>query len=184
MGTLMLVEYSWEVVALDARTLTRLALLIAVGAVLHWLEGAVPAPIPIPGAKLGLANIVTLYATVVWGLSGGLYVAGGRSVLGSLIGGTFGTVGFAMSFSGAVVAAIVMWLILKLPVGPVGVSIMGALAHNMMQLVVFALITRYMGVFFYAPYLIMLALPAGLITGLVAIFFLRRSGHIAAATAR
>lgn len=173
-----------RVVTLDAGRVTRLALLIAVGAVLHWLEATVPAPIPVPGAKLGLANIVTLYAIVVWGFSGGLYVAAGRSVLGSLIGGTFGTVGFAMSFFGAVVSAAVMWLMFKLPVGPLGVSIVGALAHNMTQLTVFALITRYAGVFFYTPYLVLLALPAGLTTGLIAIFFLRRSGHIDAASAR
>ncbi|MFO8059815.1 MAG: Gx transporter family protein [Bacillota bacterium] len=169
---------------MDARRLTRLALLIAVGAVLHWLEAAVPAPVPVPGAKLGLANIVTLYAIVAWGLSSGLYVAAGRALLGSLVGGTFGTIAFAMSLSGAVTAALVMGLLLRLPLGPAGLSMMGALTHNMTQLAVFALVTRYAGVFVYTPYLILLALPAGLVTGLVALFFLKRSGYIAAASAR
>ncbi len=163
---------------LRSSLIARLALLIAMGAVLHWIENAFLVPIPVPGARLGLANALTLYALYAWGLSHGIYVAAGRAFLGALIGGTLGTPASVMSFSGALTAALAMHLTLQLPVGPVGASIVGALSHNMAQLFVFALITMYAGVFTYAPYLILLAIPAGFITGIVAIQLLKYRGSI------
>ncbi len=163
---------------LDSYRITRLALLIAMGAALHWVEGLLPVPLPIPGAKLGLANVVTLYTIVMWGLGDGLTVAAGRALLGSLLGGTFGTPAFAMSFTAAVAATVAMHLILRFPVGPVGASIAGAAVHNMAQLTVFSVMTAYAGVFVYTPYLLALALPAGFITGLTAAHLLARAGTI------
>ncbi len=169
---------------LRSSRIARLALLIAMGAVLHWIENAFPIPIPVPGARLGLANVLTLYALCAWGLTEGTYVAAGRAFLGALIGGTLGTPASIMSLSGAVVAAVAMHLILLLPVGLVGTSIVGALSHNMTQLSVFALMTLYPGVFVYAPYLILLAIPAGLVTGVIAVHLLKYRGSIDAVRAR
>lgn len=163
---------------MDSYRITRLALLIAMGAALHWIEGLLPVPLPIPGARLGLANVVTLYTIMMWGFGDGITVAAGRALLGSLLGGTFGTPAFAMSFTGATAATVAMHLILRFPVGPVGASIVGAAIHNMAQLTVFAVMTAYVGVFVYTPYLLALALPAGFITGLVAAHLLARSTTI------
>ena len=157
-------------------SMTRLALLIAVGGAIHWVERMVGVPFPVPGAKLGLANVVTLYCIIMWGGSKGVYVAVGRTIFGSLLGGTFGTPAFAMSLSGGVAAALVMSAAyFLLPVGAVGASMSGAVTHNLTQLAVFALITRYPGVFVYSPYLILLAIPSGLVTGLIASYFKQRS---------
>ncbi len=159
--------------------MTRLALLIAAGGALHWIEAMFAVPVAVPGAKLGLANVVTLYAVIMWGLSDGLYVAVGRALFGSLLGGTFGTPAFAMSLSGGLVAACVMAAFYFVAgAGAVGASVAGAVSHNLTQLGVFALITRYAGVFVYSPYLILLAIPAGILTGLAASYLAARGEGI------
>lgn len=159
--------------------MTRLALLIAAGGALHWIESMFAAPFAIPGAKMGLANVVTLYAVIMWGFSDGIYVAVGRTLFGSLLGGTFATPAFAMSLSGGLIAACVMAAVYFLAgAGAVGTSVAGAVSHNLTQLAVFAVITRYAGVFVYSPYLILMAIPAGLLTGLTASYLARRGEQI------
>lgn len=147
--------------------LTRLALLVAVALALHAVEAALPA-LPVPGARLGLANLATLIALVVLGSRAAITVAVVRSILGSAIVGTFLAPAFFMSLSGALVSAIVMAISYRL--GPrfslVGVSLAGALAHNMAQLAVAVVLIGY-GVMAYAPYLIVFALPAGAVTGVL-----------------
>ncbi len=144
------------------------------GAILHWIEGTLPAPIPIPGARLGVANLITLLAVVMWGTRDALIVAAGRAVLGSLLGGTFGTLTFAMSSGGAIGAALVMSLAALGPIGPVGLSVLGAATHNVSQLSIFYLVTRYAGVWIYLPPLLALAVPAGAATGVAGAYLLSR----------
>ncbi len=164
---------------MDARRISRLALFIAMGAILHWIEGTLPAPIPVPGARLGLANLITLLAVLLWGTRDALIVAGGRAILGSLLGGTFGTLTFFMSFSGAFFAALVMAIVGHGPVGPVGLSVIGAAMHNITQLSVFYLVTAHVGVWAYLPPLLLLAVPAGAATGLAGAYLLSRIAGLA-----
>ncbi len=158
----------------NARRIARLAVFIAIGAVLHWVESLLPAPLPIPGAKLGMANLITLLAVTRWGLADGFYVAAGRALLGSLLGGTFGTLTFAMSTSGSVTAALAMGAMTLLPLSLIGISVIGALTHNVIQLGVFFLVTGYAGVWVYLPYLIVLALPSGIAIGVLGLYLTTR----------
>ncbi|MFP4200242.1 MAG: Gx transporter family protein [Bacillota bacterium] len=164
---------------MNARRLSRLALFIAMGAILHWVEGTLPAPVPIPGAKLGLANLITLLAVVMWGVRDALVVAVGRALLGSLLGGTFGTLAFFMSTGGAVSAALIMSLASLSPIGPVGLSVIGAATHNVAQLFIFYGVTGYPGVWIYLPPLLGLAAPAGAATGTAGGYLLARIRHLA-----
>ncbi len=165
---------------MNARRLSRLALFIAMGAILHWVEGTLPAPIPVPGAKLGLANLITLLAVVLWGTRDAVIVAAGRAMLGSLLGGTFGTLAFFMSFGGAISAALVMSLASMSPMGPVGLSVIGAATHNVAQLFIFYGVTGYSGVWMYLPPLLGLAAPAGAATGAAGGYLLARIRRVAA----
>ena len=154
-----------------AAFITRYALLVAVAVILHVVEGSFPPPLPVPGAKLGLANIVGLIALATLGLRAAVIVVVLRTVLGSLIvGGLFGF-GFALSFGAGLASTLGMGLLLAVGrrrFSLIGVSLFGALLHNLTQLTLAALVVRHFGVFAYLPYMLLGSLPTGAATGLAA----------------
>lgn len=154
----------------QTRRLLYLSLLVAGGTVLHVIESYLPALGALPGAKLGLANIVTMLALMAYPPADVWKVVGLRVFLGSLLGGTLLTTTFFLSSAGAVGSAIVMMLALKWGKGvisTVGISILGAVAHNLSQLIVAAFLTHSWGIFFYLPYLLLFALPTGYFIGVL-----------------
>jgi heptaprenyl diphosphate synthase len=153
----------------STRRLVFLSILVALGAVLHVVEGMFPIPLPLPGVKLGLANIVTLFAICLYGLRGGVAVATARVLLGSLMGGIFLSPGFLLALSGAILSTLVMaWLFKHTSCfSVIGISMAGAVTHNMGQLLAASLILRSSAVFYYLPVLLLAAIPTGLITGYI-----------------
>ena len=139
-----------------------LGILCAVAVALSFLEGLLPA-LPIPGAKLGLSNIVTMYALSVLGLPAALAVA--KAGFALLRGGF----AFAMSLAGGLLSTLLMALALRLlrrHVSFVGIGILGAIAHNAAQLGV-AMLLLDTALLAYAPWLLLMALLAGTLTGCV-----------------
>lgn len=160
----------------STKKLTIVAVLVALAIVLHIFEALIPIPLPIPGIKLGLANIITLLALVLFDFKTALMIACLRTLLGSLMSGTFLNIGFYLSFSGALTAACVMGLLL-LPWSKsqhlhsgfslIGISIAGAAAHNLGQLAMAALIIKHKGIFLYLPVMLLSSIPTGFLTGLL-----------------
>lgn len=160
--------------------LVYLAVLVAMAMALHAVEGMLPLPHLVPGARLGLANIMALYAVVSFGLVPAVAVSVLRTFLGSLITGTFLTFAFFLSFSGALLSTIVMWAIFTTARGKVslvGVSIAGAVIHNLTQLGMAAYLLRQWAILVYLPYLLLFAVPTGMFVGMV-------TGRLRAATPR
>jgi heptaprenyl diphosphate synthase len=160
--------------------LVYLAVLVAMAMALHAVEGMLPLPHLVPGARLGLANIMALYAVTAFGLGPAVAVSVLRTFLGSLITGTFLTFAFFLSFSGALLSTIVMWAIFTAARGKVslvGVSIAGAVIHNLTQLGMAAYLLRQWAILVYLPYLLLFAVPTGMFVGMV-------TGRLRAATAR
>jgi heptaprenyl diphosphate synthase len=156
----------------STRKLVQLSLLVAVGIALHIFEAALPVlnVFPTPGAKLGLANIVTLLALILWGFKEAMGVVLFRSLLASLLAGTFLSTTFYFSFAGALGSGLVMGLVYYFDrdrFSLVGISICGAVSHNLSQLLWAALLIQQAGIFIYLPYLLLFALPTGYFTGLV-----------------
>jgi heptaprenyl diphosphate synthase len=151
------------------RRLVFLSLLIGMGSALHVAEGLLPLPLPLPGVKLGLANIVTLWALSNYGTRNGLIVALSRVLLGSLIGGVFLSPGFLLGLTGAVASTLVMALLLKYTdcFSLIGISLAGAVGHNMGQLLAASLILKSSLIFSYLPVLLLASIPTGLFTGCV-----------------
>ncbi|MDD2851313.1 MAG: Gx transporter family protein [Desulfuromonadaceae bacterium] len=149
------------------RRLVFLALLVAMATALHVVEGMLPLPLPIPGAKLGLANIITLLAIYLYGFRDGLTVALMRVVLGSLISGMFLSPGFMLGLSGAACCTLVMALLLKYTncFSMIGVSLAGAVGHNLGQLLAACLLLQSGAIIYYLPVLLIAGLPTGFITG-------------------
>ena len=147
-----------------------MSLLVSMAIILHVVETWIPLPFVVPGAKLGLANVVALYTLSVWGLRSALTVSWLRAVLGSLVAGTFGTFAFILSLGGALVSTLVMGLVHRWGqqrFSLVGVSVVGAITHNLTQLLLVVWLLRQVGIMLLLPHMILLAVPTGIFTGLV-----------------
>ncbi|NQV18957.1 MAG: Gx transporter family protein [Armatimonadetes bacterium] len=152
----------------------KIALLIACASALQILESLIPHPIP--GVRLGLANMITVVALVNLGFKASLEIAILRTIISSFIMGTFLSPTFILSFSGAVTSTIVMGIIFRLSTlnrkvyfSLVGISLMGAFTHNIVQIsLVYLLLIKHKGIFLLLPWLGISAVVMGWITGLVA----------------
>jgi len=149
------------------RRIVFLALLVAMGTALHVVEGMLSIPMPIPGVKLGLANIVTLLAIYLYGFRDGVTVALLRVLLGSLVGGMFLSPGFLLGLSGALCSTLVSALLLKRTscFSMIGISMAGAAAHNIGQLLAASLLMQSGAVIYYLPVLLLTGIPTGILTG-------------------
>jgi heptaprenyl diphosphate synthase len=152
-----------------------LALLITFAVVIHTIEAALPLPMPVPGVRLGLANIITLLTLVLFGLRSGLLVSIIRTILGSLfVGGLFGF-GFWLSITAGVTSCLAMALVLTFQkkglISLLSVSVIGAAVHNITQLTLASIIIANMALLRgYYPLLLLLSVPTGIFTGLAAFY--------------
>ncbi len=152
----------------------QIALLVALACILQISESMIPHPIP--GLRLGLANIITLTTLVLLGFRHALEVAVIRTILSSLIIGTFLSPGFILSFAAAVASTLVMgffyWLSglnARYRFSIIGISIVGAFCHNMVQLfLAYLLLVKHGGIFVFFPWLSIGALATGWVVGVVA----------------
>jgi heptaprenyl diphosphate synthase len=152
-----------------ARLVGKLGLLVALGLVLQIIEGSLPPLFPLPGAKLGLANLATIIALILLGPWEALAVNILRCLLGGLLRGSF--VGLVLSLGAGTAATLVMaalYMILFPFISVTGISIAGAVTHNAAQLGVAIWLVAFPGLKYYLPYLLLIALPTGLFIGLVA----------------
>lgn len=142
-----------------------LGLLAALALCLSFLENLIP-PLPLlpPGAKLGLSNLVSMYAAGSLGLPAALFLA---AIKGGFAFLTRGVTAGCMSLSGGLLSSFVMWFLLKkTKISLLLLGVCGALAHNLAQLCVAWFLTSS-AVAFYAPFLLLFGLGAGILTGLV-----------------
>lgn len=144
-----------------------LSLLVALATALHLVESLLPIPLPIPGMKLGLANIVTLLAIYLYGFRDGLTVALLRVLLGSLLSGMFLSPGFLLGITGTIFSTLVMAALLKRTscFSMIGISMAGAAGHNIGQLLAASLLLQSTSLIYYLPVLLLAGIPTGIITG-------------------
>jgi heptaprenyl diphosphate synthase len=144
---------------------------VTFGLVLHIIENMIPVPFPVPGAKLGLANIISLLAIVMYGLREGLSVNIFRCLLGALMTGSMSSLLY--SLSGAILSTITMYLFFKYfkkAFSLIGISIIGGVTHNIAQVTVASIILSTFGLYIYLPFLMVIGLFTGFFTGLAAFF--------------
>lgn len=149
----------------------RIALLSAYALALHGFESLIP--MPIPWIRIGLANIVTITAFILLGFRAALTVTLIRVIIASIFSGSFLGPGFMLSMGGGVSSLLAMGLVaLILPgfFGPVGMSLIGALFHNLSQLFLayILFIQKIEPVLLIAPILVLLGTITGTLNGLVA----------------
>ncbi len=150
------------------RALTAAALLMALASILGLLEAACPAPVP--GARLGLANVAVVLALVMLGPSRALAVSLGRVAIVSLATGTAGGPVFMLAVAGALASWGVMCLVMRLVPSAtiVGVSAAGGVSHVFSQLVIASILAGTAGVFAVGTVSVSAGLLFGIATGLIA----------------
>ncbi|NMF90593.1 heptaprenyl diphosphate synthase [Aromatoleum petrolei] len=138
--------------------------------VLTVAEAAIP--LPLPGVKPGLANIVTLVVLARWGWRDAVWVALLRVFAGGLLLGQLFAPGFFLSLSGSLASLATLGLAMHLPrrwFGPVSLSVFAAFAHIGGQLLLARLwLVPHDGVFYLVPVFALAATVFGLVNGLVA----------------
>lgn len=163
------------------KKLVFMALLTAAALVIFVIEAQIPAPVPIPGIKLGLANVVTLAAMLLLGRKEAGAILLVRILMGSMFTG--GPAALIYSLAGGLLSYAVMCLLLNaFSLKYIWVlSALAAVAHNMGQLLACMLVVKTPQVFVYAPVLIVSGIITGLFTGFAAMFLvkaLKKSGRI------
>ena len=154
---------------MTTQKLTRLSLLAAAAVVLGYIEGILTAFTPLPpGIKLGLANTVVLYSLYILGPGCSVILIVLKVVLTGFMSGNLASA-FLYSMGGAVLSLLAMMLVKKLggdKVSIVGVSVVGAVFHNVGQLLVAAWLLQTGGLMFYVFVLMIAAVVTGTLTGI------------------
>ena len=149
------------------KKITILGLLTTIALTIFIIESALPPLAPIPGIKLGLANIVTLFILLRFEISDAVLVLLIRIILASVFAGQM--VSFLYSICGGVLCLIVMALINKLLNRKYIflTSILGAIAHNAGQIIAAYFVLKMSGIFVYVPFLMISGVVTGLFTGII-----------------
>jgi heptaprenyl diphosphate synthase len=158
---------------MKTRKLTTMALLCAVALTIFVVEAQIPALVPIPGVKLGLSNIVTVYAVYALGAKEGAMILFVRIFLGAVFG-NFSTI-FYSAGGGALAILTTIGLKFILNENQLWIAgCLGAIAHSIGQMAVAVLLTDTPSLLIYLPVLILCSIFTGIFTGLCAQFLVKR----------
>lgn len=155
--------------------------LIALAMIFSYVEHLIPLGelIAIPGVKLGLANVVVLFALYSLKPTDAITIGILRVLLSSFI---FGMTVLPYSLAGCVLSFLVMLLAKKTKLSIVGVSMLGGISHNIGQLIVAILITSTVRIAYYLPVLLISGLVTGLLMGFAANLVVKRVDTIKRST--
>lgn len=158
-----------------SRKIAYFGLNVALAFVLSYFESLIPLNVGIPGIKLGLANLAVLTALYTLSAKDAFYISIIRIVL---VGVTFGGISAMIySLAGGLLSFAVMAASKKLlRLSPVGVSVLGAAAHNIGQLVAAGIIMRNLGALYYLPVLLVSGSVTGAAVGIVGGILIKRLG--------
>lgn len=151
------------------KELTQLGILLALAIALRLAENALAYLLPLPGAHLGLANAITIIVLYLYGTKKTLLFLVARILLvGLLFTGLFSP-GFCIGLGGALLSFAAMSKAQEINTfSGVGIGVLGAFCHNVGQIIVAMLLMRSQALLSYLPLLILLGIPTGIFTGLVA----------------
>lgn len=161
------------------KNLTFAAILTALGIVLGILEATFLNFNVIPGAKVGISNIVCLVVLYLSGFKTALLVNGFRTVFVGLI--YSGPASVVYSLSAAIISVCVMHVLKTLlgeKVSCIGVSVAGAFFHNLTQVVVAMIISGSFNMIYYFSYLSFTSIVTGVFTGVIAYVVVKRIKRI------
>ena len=157
------------------KKLTVLSLLTAVALIIFIVEAQIPALVPIPGVKLGLANIITIFTVWVIGPRDAIAVLLARIFLGAVFAGNFSTIFYSLG-GGALAILTTIGLKHVLQENQLWIAgCLGAIAHSIGQMAVALLITQTYTLIIYLPVMLVCSIITGVFTGLCAQILVKRS---------
>ena len=159
------------------RKMAYVGVISSLAIVMGCLEQMIPLPVAFPGVKLGLSNICVILALYHLGYKSAFSV----SLIKSLVCGIlfWGIGGMVYGVTGALLSFIIMAILYKTEfLGTVGISIAGALFHNIGQLVALFLMSGSFSFVYYLSVLGIAAVITGTITGIISVIIIERIGHI------
>lgn len=163
---------------MKTKKLVQLSLLTAIALSIFIVELQIPNPFPFPGIKLGLANIVTLYVIYRYRAKEALLVLMARIILGSLFSGNLMAIMYSLA-GGICCGGICCFVVMSVLHDKIEekyifiVSILGACAHNIGQIIIAIFITKTLAIMMYLPWLLLSAMITGLFIGLCTQYLLK-----------
>lgn len=161
---------------MKTKKIALLGLLTAIALTIFLIEAQIPPVVPLPGVKLGLANIVTVFTVFTLGAKEGAAVLACRVFLGAVFAGNFSSILYSASGG---LCAILVTIALKRVLRENQLwtaGCLGAVAHSVGQILAAMAVTRTAGVLMYLPILAVISVFTGLFTGLCAQFLVKRGG--------
>lgn len=160
------------------KKLALMAVLTAIALTVFVIESQIPPIVPIPGVKLGLANMITLVAMLVLGRKEAGAILAVRILMGSMFAG--GVSGFLFSLAGGTLAYLVMMLLVGIFPEKLlwVVSVFGAIAHNIGQLAVAVWVSGTPSIIVYGPTLMASGIITGAFTGIGAYYLVKALGKL------
>ena len=159
---------------MKTKKLTTLAMLSAIALTIFMVEAQIPPLVPIPGIKLGLANIVTVFTVFAIGAREGALVLFVRIFLGAVFAGNFSTIFYSVA-GGALAILVTIFLKKLLTKKQLWVAgVCGAIAHSIGQMAMAIALTATPTLALYLPVMIAISIVTGAFTGLCAQFLLNR----------
>lgn len=156
------------------RKITLLGLLTAIALTIFMLEAQIPPVVPVPGIKLGLSNIVTVFAVFALGAGEGAAILFCRVFLGAVFAGNFSTILYSAAGGALAILTTIgakkilkenqLWF----------AGVLGAIAHSVGQMAMAVAITATPGLLIYLPIMAAISIVTGLFTGLCAQFLVNR----------
>lgn len=151
---------------MKVKRITTLAMLTALALIMFMVESLFP-PLFLPGAKMGLSNVMSLLALVVLGPVDALALVIIRTVLGSAFMGGFSSLIYSLPAGvGSILVSIVLVRLFFPHISLVAISITAAVTHNLVQNLIYCVISQTPQMYAYMPYLALAGVLAGLIIGL------------------
>lgn len=151
-----------------------ISMLTAMAMVLSYLESLIP--MFIPGVKLGLANVIILIMLYEFKVGEAFLVNLFRILLVSLLRGSFLTPTFYMSLTGGMLSFVVMLIFSRIKFfSPIGVSVLGSISHSLGQILMSIILLGTEMVVTYLPFIAVLSLVTGVLSGIVTRIYLKRS---------
>ena len=159
---------------MKVKKMTLLALLSAIALTIFMVEAQIPALVPIPGVKLGLANIVTVFTVFALGAKEGVIVLFIRIFLGAVFAGNFSTILYSAAGGACAIGVTILLrkILTKKQLWVAGC--LGAIAHSSGQMAMAVLLTGTPSLAVYLPVMIAVSIVTGAFTGLCAQFLVNR----------
>ena len=163
---------------MKAKKLTSMAMLCAIALTIFIVEAQIPPLVPIPGVKIGLSNIVTVFAVFALGPGEAAAILFARIFLGAVFAGNFSTI-FYSAAGGACAIAVTIGLRKILNIKQLWIAgCLGAIAHSVGQMAMAITLTATPSLIIYLPIMVVCSIISGVFTGLCAQVLVNRGKEL------